>query len=230
MRSEHHAMKLIRVFSFFSRPKSSVLTPELPVKSITTVIDQSANTARSRFYAASRLQAHDKSIIRTTGFASAYLVALTGLPYFIRVPERIEDYLNLISMGMSVIILTYSLLQYSSQDLVISEQHHRCALEINEIRRAILLKSLPSKLDLEKFTEKYSFILQKYSVNHEEIDFIKVQLDRPHEFPWMKRSTSAYYSIRAFYSAISGNITLIVITLFMLWVLLGLALPNQLPG
>jgi SMODS and SLOG-associating 2TM effector domain family 5 len=42
-----------------------------------------------------------------------------------------------------------------------------------------------SKETLTNFTERYGAILQKYSINHDEIDYSKYQLDRPEEHAWM---------------------------------------------
>ena len=88
-------------------------------------------TAGSRFIAAKRLEDHDKRLTRLTVFTSAYIIALTILPYFIKLPTHVTDAYNLITVGLALVILVSSLLQYSSGDVVNAEQRHRSALEIN---------------------------------------------------------------------------------------------------
>ena len=73
-------------------------------------------TAAARFIAASRLQEHDKRLTRLTAFTSAYIIALTILPYFVKMPTHITDLYNLITVALAVVILVASLLEYSSGD------------------------------------------------------------------------------------------------------------------
>src|SRR5882762_8550877 len=92
------------------------------------------STAGARFIAAARLEARDRRLTRVTAFTSTYVILLTIFPYFIKLPTPITDMFNLITVGLSVVILVSSLLQYSSGDILNAEQHHRSGLEINEQR------------------------------------------------------------------------------------------------
>jgi len=143
-------------------------------------------TAGSRFIAAQRLEEHDKRLTRLTAFTSAYIIALTILPYFEKMPAHVTDLYNLITVAFSVVILVASLLQYSSGDVVNAEQHHRSALEINELRRLLLAEFNLAPQTIIDFTNKYNAVLQKYSINHDELDYSKYQVDRPEEHTWMK--------------------------------------------
>ena len=89
-------------------------------------------TAGCRFIAAKRLANHDKKLTRVTALASSYVIGLTILPYFMKLSMQIADLYNLVTVGLSIVILVSSLLQYSNGDVVNAEQHHRSALEINE--------------------------------------------------------------------------------------------------
>lgn len=142
-------------------------------------------TARARFAASTRLANNDRKLMWLTSLTSAYLIILTVAPYLLHLKENHADVLNLISTGLGVVVLASSLLQYASASGVISEQHHRSALEINEIVREISI-SEPSSLDRSRALDRYNAVLQKYSVNHDSIDHDQVVLDRPEEFPWVK--------------------------------------------
>jgi hypothetical protein len=47
-----------------------------------------------------------------------------------------------------------------------------------------------------KFAEKYNAILQKYSINHDPIDYKAVIVERPHENPWMTKGTRFWYNVQ----------------------------------
>jgi hypothetical protein len=186
------------------------------------------STASSRFIAASRLEARDRRLTRVTALTSAYVVLLTIFPYFIKQPSVVSDLFNLITVGLSIVILVSSLLQYSSGDIVNAEQHHRSALEINEQRRLLLL--LPDTAPDEKlgpFAESYSRILQKYSVNHSEIDFQKFQTERPEEFSWMTVCQRRWIHTKVFFSNHVANLVLFAITVVMVWLVAFYAYPRR---
>ena len=159
-----------------------------------TVLKQAARlsrnlkqTAGSRFIAAKRLEARDRALTRMAAFASAYVIILTILPYFIEIPKRDTDLINLFTVALALIVLVASLYQYSNGDIVNAEQHHRSGLELNEIRRDLELRDANiTAPELAEFTQRYNLVLQKYSINHDNIDYLKLQLDRPEDYPWVK--------------------------------------------
>jgi SMODS and SLOG-associating 2TM effector domain family 5 len=129
-------------------------------------------TAGCRFIASKRLAYHDKKLTRVTAFASAYVIGLTVMPYFMKLPTETTDLYNIVTVALSIIILVSSLLQYSNGDIVNAEQHHRSGLEINELYRLLLLKvDTVTPEELRDFTGRYNAVLQKYSINHDDIDF-----------------------------------------------------------
>jgi len=143
-------------------------------------------TASSRFIAARRLERHDKALTRLIAYSSVYVVLLTVLPYFMKLAAHVTDLFNLVTVALSLTILVASLMQYSSAEVVNAEQQHRSGLEINEVRRELLLKETNATAEeLLDFTHRYNAVLQKYCVNHDEVDFLKFQLDRPEDFPWV---------------------------------------------
>jgi hypothetical protein len=145
-------------------------------------------TSGSRFNAARRLAERDKRLTQVTAFSSVLVIALTVLPYVLKSPPEVADLYNLVTIALSLIILVASLLQYSTGDAVNAEQHHRSGLEINETFRVAHQKAvdgvIPSN-DLTHLNERFNAILQKYSVNHDEIDYLKYQLDHSEEHAWL---------------------------------------------
>jgi SMODS and SLOG-associating 2TM effector domain family 5 len=94
-------------------------------------------TKGSRFNAAERLRRRDRSRTTITAFASVYVIILTIIPVTFHLPDTIVNIMNIIIIVFSIVVLTSSLLQYSSGDPVRAEQHHRCALEINALWREL---------------------------------------------------------------------------------------------
>jgi hypothetical protein len=187
-------------------------------------------TAGSRFNAAKRLEGRDKRLTRLTAFTSAYVIALTVLPYFMKLHPDVADNFNLITIAFSIIILVSSLLQYSNGDVVNAEQHHRSALEISELRREMRFGFEDSPMNgvkLKAFSDRYSAILQKYSINHDDIDYLKYQLERPEEFPWVKCVERFVIRIRVAISAYTPSALLFSISILVVWLIFWYALPSR---
>lgn len=189
------------------------------------------STASSRFIAAARLARHDKLLTRLTAFTSAYVIALTVLPYFLKQPTVITDIYNFVTVVLSIVILVSSLLQYSSGDVVNAEQHHRSGLEINELRRLLLLKDEETitNAELDDFSNKYGAVLQKYSINHEDIDYLQFQLDRPEEHPWAGKWHKARARVRLAYRKFLPSVILTLLT-FLVGALLWIGIAPHLAG
>jgi hypothetical protein len=186
------------------------------------------STSAARFNAAKRLSAKDRALTRLTAFTSAYLIILTALPYFMKLPQQVADNLNLITIVFSIIILVSSLLQYSSGDVVNAEQHHRAALEMSEIARELAIK-LPDIQDqqLLEMADRYDATLQKYSINHDDVDFQLYQKENPEKYSWLTRWGKfkiivRVFVIRHFYSA-----TLLAVTGFFLFLVFWYAYPAR---
>jgi hypothetical protein len=185
-------------------------------------------TAGSRFNAGKRLEHHDRKLTFLTACASAYVIALTILPYFISLTKTVSDILSLVTVVFSVIILASSLLQYSSGNTVKAEQYHRSALEINELRRELKIKAETISEDaFLSLSNRYNIVLQKYSVNHDDIDYERYQLERPDQFPWIGwgRRLQMWASQQLFRNA--PNAALLIITGAFLWLVFFYALPAR---
>ena len=83
---------------------------------------------------------------------------------------------------------------------------------------------------LLRFVERYSAILQKYSVNHNDLDYKKFQIDRPEQFAYLGK-LARFRTLTAL--AIRDNIQMIclaAITVFCLWLVFLYALPMRVTG
>jgi hypothetical protein len=193
-------------------------------------------TARSRFNAAKRLEKRDRSIGWVVSMASAYTIIVAVLPYLVKLPPNAADLLNLVVIAFSIVTLVSSLLVASRRDSVNAEQHHRSGLELNEVRRKLTTeryeaatnnKSISKAKRLE-FQKMYDDVLQKYSVNHEEIDFKRQQLEWSHELSWLTSFEKAKIWI---YLKVADNVISIVmfgLTCFFIWLVFFYALPLRL--
>lgn len=155
------------------------------------------DTVRARFKAHKRLTKLDQNLTAITALSSSLVIILTVMPYIFKSPGQIADIINFIAVLVSVVILVASLLQYSNQNATTAEQHHRCALEINELIRAHNIKEQPSNDEFAQLEKSYGLLLQKYSINHDEIDYHQVLIERRHEHPWLKEDTIKSYEREA---------------------------------
>ena len=158
-------------------------TNNFPPEQINDLMSNIQSTAGSRFAAAKRLERRDRALTRLTAFASGYIIILTVLPYILRTAASLTDKINLATIAIAVVILVSSLLQYSSGDVIKAEQFHRSALELKELRREI--KARRATMDASEFLKdsaKYSRILEKYAVNHDDIDYLRYQLENAELF------------------------------------------------
>ena len=79
-----------------------------------------------------------------------------------------------------------------------------------------------------EFQQMFDATLQKYSVNHEDIDFKRQQLEWSHELPWLNR----WMKVKIWVSLlISDNVTpmvMIALTVLCAWLVFIYALPLRL--
>lgn len=194
------------------------------------LLNQMQQTARSRFTAAKRLEHRDRKITRLTGLSSAYLIGLTVIPYFLNLPPVVADHVNLLSVVMAVVVLVSSLLQYSRADATSSEQMHRSALEINELIRELISEPADASREVYlSYSGRYSTLLHKYSLNHDDLDYKAMQLDRPHEHAWMGEDYKKRTRRQIFWDRRTPDVVLWVISLVLLGLLLVYILPSQSP-
>lgn len=184
-------------------------------------------TAGSRFNACKRLESLDRRLTAFTAMSSAFVIGLTILPYFVSLPKEVSDYLNLATVVLSVVVLVSSLLQYSSSNTVKAEQYHRSALEINELRRELKFQEPTiSDEDFLKISREYSAVLQKYSINHEDIDFFRYQLERLEDFPTLMLRKRSVMHVQQWISRGIPNVYFLLLLAFFIWLVFFYALPT----
>jgi hypothetical protein len=195
------------------------------------LLEAMKSTAGSRFNAANRLESNDRNLTWITAMTSVYIIALTIIPYFWKFPVSITDSLNLATVVLSIVILVSALLHNSKREAVNAEQHHRSALEINELRREALALGTPlERGDLISFTARYSAVLQKYSVNHTDLDYQKFLIERPEQFPWQGRFSRFKIKLLLMVRDYVQMVILAAISLGCFWLVFIYALPARLAG
>lgn len=134
-----------------------------------------------RFNASIRIEETERKRTASTAYASAAVVVLTLLPVFFPMAQWMENAIALTTVGFSIFILASSLLQSANAGPVKADQLHRCALEVNSLRRELSAK--PHDESLSGFSSRYDEILGRYNVNHDTVDYDKYRLEHPDEFP-----------------------------------------------
>jgi hypothetical protein len=211
------------------RPEGAMKTP------LDDLDKRIKETARSRFIDSERVSKRDQRLSWIVAMASTYVIILTIMPYFVRFPNDVENFLNLATVGLAIVTLVASLIVGSRRDAVNAEQYHRSALELNELQREIYSTrynalTTPTKQDtLETLRNKYNQILQKYSINHESIDYEKLQLERHHEYPWNTRFDRFRIWIKLFSLTNYSFGIMLILTTFVIWLILIYAIPHRMP-
>jgi hypothetical protein len=159
-----------------------------------------------------------------TATTSTYVIVLTVLPYFETLPPVVRNNLDFAVVFFSIMVLVSSLLHNSNRDAVNAEQHHRSALEINELWREARQKPmLPD--NLEGVLNKYNIVVQKYSINHEDIDYLKCQTTRPERSPPMSVCKAWSVKIKLLWLENIHLFMLGAVTIFMIWLVFVYAWP-----
>lgn len=183
-------------------------------------------TSGARFIAGKRLEAYDKKLTMLTAFSSAYVIILTVIPYMIKIEKTVGDELNFVTVALSIIILISSLIQYSSNNTVKAELYHRSALEMNEIKRNLQTnKNTILQVEFDNHLDGYNQILQKYSINHDDVDFKKFQLDNSDMYKWLGRDDRCLHWIHWLWASHYPTGLLAVVTAGIIWLVFCYAWP-----
>lgn len=142
------------------------------------------STSASRFNASRRLERHDRRLTFLVAFSTCYIIILTILPYFITIAAAKTDIINFYTVCLSILILVASLLQYSSNNGLLVELHHRSGMEIEKVHRDFIGSEANLKTYVE-YNEKYSRALEKYSINHNQMDYDKYVVNNKEKHPWI---------------------------------------------
>jgi hypothetical protein len=152
--------------------KSAVLVEE---KSATEkILCDLKVTAGARFNAAERLAKKEKSSSRLVSVYSAVLICVSIATFALPLDSNVIRYVSFGGIVASILLLVASMRSSSHQYGIEAEQMHRCALELNELRRVMLAqKESAAGVKLGAFVERQNAILQKWSINHTTEDYLK---------------------------------------------------------
>ena len=150
-------------------------------------------TKGARFIASHRLKTINKLSLYSIGFLSTYLIILGLLSFFENGNKLLftSNYLPIISISISILILIFSQLEGSNNYRLRAEKFHDCALEIGNLYNKLrcLKTSNLEKEYINKQSENLSFeyndILKKYE-NHEYIDYLMFQTTKKKYFKLKK--------------------------------------------
>lgn len=139
------------------------------------------STSRTRYIAARRLRSKDLRSSKAISFLSAYMIIFTLSDYlFLSHLEQYNgNYILLLNVTFSLLILIFSQLESSASYGVKSVKFHECGLEISHLYKQ--LRRLKSRYEghdkdehfyeeLEIIDDKYDQVLKSYD-NHELMDF-----------------------------------------------------------
>ena len=137
-------------------------------------------TAGARFNASKRLLKHDKRLNVSVAVLSCFIILLSIFQALKQLEDAANQNLTIFNIILSVSVLILALLQYASSDAVHAEQHHRCALEIEEVRRQLdIILVNPSEHSLMEVVNRYNSVLRNSNINHDDDDRSLYICDRP---------------------------------------------------
>lgn len=180
-----------------------------------------------RFNASRRLEAYERSVSRNNAYASAAVIVITLLPSFFSLSGFWIAVIALMTVGLSIFILAFTLLHSANNSALKADQFHRCALEVNALRRELLADL---EADVARFAKLYDDILGRYNINHEDVDYDKYRLEHPEEFPEV--ATEEVASARANVSASEGWIEKFAFRLSVITAVVAISsiLPTLIPS
>ncbi|KQV31139.1 SLATT domain-containing protein [Rhizobium sp. Root1204] len=180
-------------------------------KTIADLLRSLKTTAGARFNASKRLSHVDKRLTALTAFTSAFIIALTVFPKFVVLTKTGQSWLELTTIALSILLLASSVLQYASNHAVKAELFHRSALEMQELKRELQFRSAgldePQFMDISR---RYNEVLQKYALNHDDVDFWRQQLDYRQDFQ-MSRWSIVCKTVKVWCAYVYPSIILFII-------------------
>ena len=146
-------------------------------------------TAGARFNAARRLASRDRFANLSLAFYSGILLSFSVIAVAFTLDPLVSQALSVIGIFISVMMLIFSMKMFAERYAVESEQMHRCALEINEIRRRFSAEGIEKPAIFKKATSEYNMVLQKYSLSHADEDYAKYKYNNKFEFDHLKNNS-----------------------------------------
>jgi hypothetical protein len=140
-----------------------------------------------RFQANLRLSQRQRNSSFMISFLSLYVIAISLLPNIFDLKNHQSQILLACSVVLSAFVLFTSLIDGSRNFYYQGELLHKCAREVATIY--LELKNIDIKEDralaksnLQKLQNRYRKALDDCPINHENVDFMKEQYNKPHLF------------------------------------------------
>ena len=163
-----------------------------------------------RFQANLRLSRRQRASSYIVSLLSLYVIGLSLIPNVMLLQQYQNQILLACSIILSVFVIFTSLIDGSQNFYHQGELLHQCARKIASINHR--LKNIDVKADpagamqkLEQLQKEYQSALDDCPTNHDNVDFYKEIVKKPHlfptEYPWkIKWLHGAYYSGRVMIS------------------------------
>jgi hypothetical protein len=159
--------------------------------------------------------------ILSISLLSLYVIAISLLVLVFN--ETLSDILiksfSVTSIILSIFIVILTLLESGQAHQAKAHELHQCALDA---------LSIYNKLQSDEISEPearqlYDYILQKYTVNHDDIDYLAVKLLSPNDYDITKRLDLFKHRMQYYFSIIRDNfiyITIIFVPLLPMYYLI----------
>jgi len=127
-------------------------------------------TKGARFNASRRLKKRNVVLTFITSFSSIHLLSISiiQLSNLIALNPNQSKWLGFVSIILSIIILVYGLIEGSKEHGINSERYHACGIELGKAYTKLRYSEDDYTSDV---LNEYNSILERYSLNHEPIDF-----------------------------------------------------------
>ena len=142
-------------------------------------------TKGARFNAYRRLGKKKNILTYVTSLSSVHLtvIATIQLSSLIPLQQNQSTLLNLTTIAISLVILVYGLIEGGKDYGLKSEKYHMCGLDLDKIYNKLQLAKDRNNNDLiESISIEYGEILEKYSLNHQDVDDHYFQLSHKNSF------------------------------------------------
>lgn len=191
-------------------------------------------TAGCRFNAAARLTRKENSSNILVSVYSALLICVSIATFSLPLDSNLIRYASFGGIVASILLLVMSMRNFAHKFGVEAEQMHRSALEINELRRVLLaLNAEMAEEQLEAFANRYNSVLQKWSINHAEEDFIKYKYSHKWEFDDIAnidKKELADYKFKEQYDISAGGVALATLIGILFFFFIGYVLWDSVAG
>ena len=132
--------------------------------------DKIWRTKGARFNAHRRLARKQNLVVFVTSASSIHLISISifQIAGFICLSDFQDSMMSLISIIVSIVILVYGLIEGGKNYGLLSEVNHRCGIDIDRVYKNIYGKTTQDEVN--KLSDDYDNLLEKYSTNHDVID------------------------------------------------------------